>query len=131
MMAMMTEPLAMPLEALTPALHSVAPPFPQSAAVLAASPLHPVSAPLPALTPTLRPLAATLQMPTPAPPGVVVPRALPLLSLGAWLSERIGRIGLGREPGRAGKQRGRQDGEQASCPDHRLLPRQGRVVWGW
>ena len=109
-MVVMTEPLTTPLEALTPVLHPLAPPFPLPATEMMAPPFHPEPAPLPALAPALRPLPATLQVPAPAPTGMVVSQALPLLSFDARLSERIARIGLGREPGRAGEQRGRRAG---------------------
>jgi hypothetical protein len=72
-----------------------------------------------------------LQVPAAVPPEVIVPKALPLVSFDMGLSERIGRIGLGRKPGRAREQCGRQNGEQASYPDHRLLPQRCRIVWWW
>jgi hypothetical protein len=79
----------------------------------------------------VEPLAPPLQVPAAVPPEVIVPKALPLVSFDMGLPERIGRIGLGRKPRRAREQCGRQNGEQASYPDHRLLPRRCPAVWWW
>ena len=121
MMVAVLVALAVALEPLAAMLEPLTLPLPPPTPVMLAAELHPPAPPLPALAPPFHPLASALESPA-MPPGMVAAEALVLLLPGVRHAERVGCVRLRRKPRRAGEQARRNDSEQPSHPDHRVLP---------